>query len=77
MLEAIGYNGWALHALIWLPVLGMAQVLWEDEARAKHIALAWSVLVFVLSLGLWWRTILVWAEDSSSRAARTGSARGA
>jgi NADH-quinone oxidoreductase subunit M len=54
MLEAIGYNSWALHALIWLPVLGMAHVLLDEEGRAKYIALAWSIVVFVVSLGLWW-----------------------
>jgi NADH-quinone oxidoreductase subunit M len=54
MLEAIAYDSWALHALIWLPILGMAHVLFGDEARAKTTALRWSVVVFVLSLGLWW-----------------------
>lgn len=54
MLESIGYANWALHALIWLPVLGMGLVLWADEARAKTVAFWWSVGVFVLSLGLWW-----------------------
>ncbi len=54
MLDSIGYAGWALHALIWLPILGMGLVLWADEARAKHVALWSSLAVFVLSLGLWW-----------------------
>jgi NADH-quinone oxidoreductase subunit M len=54
MLESIGYAGWALHALIWLPVLGMGLVLWAEEARAKTIAFWWSIGVLVLSLGLWW-----------------------
>jgi NADH-quinone oxidoreductase subunit M len=54
LLESIGYPGWALHALVWLPVLGMGLVLWSEEARAKHIAFWWSLGVFVLSLGLWW-----------------------
>ncbi len=54
MLEAIGYGGWALHALVWLPVLGVGLVLGSDEARAKTLAFWWSVGVFVLSLGLWW-----------------------
>ena len=54
MLDAIGFGGWALHALIWLPVLGMVLVLWADEARAKTLAFWWSIGVFVLSLGLWW-----------------------
>lgn len=54
MLDSIGYAGWALHALIWLPILGLGLVLWADEGKAKHIALWWSLAVFVLSLGLWW-----------------------
>ncbi|NJD19684.1 MAG: NADH-quinone oxidoreductase subunit M [Gemmatimonadetes bacterium] len=54
LLESVGYAGWALHALIWLPVLGMGLVLWMEEERAKHIAFWWSLGVFVLSLGLWW-----------------------
>ena len=32
MLDAIGYGSWALHALVWLPVVGMVLVLWADEA---------------------------------------------
>jgi NADH-quinone oxidoreductase subunit M len=54
MLESVGYAGWVLHALIWLPLLGMGLVLWADERRAKHVAFWWSLGVFVLSLGLWW-----------------------
>jgi NADH-quinone oxidoreductase subunit M len=53
-MDSIGYAGWALHALIWLPVLAMGLVLWADAARAKHVALWSSLAVFVLSLGLWW-----------------------
>ena len=54
LLDSIGYAGWALHALIWLPVLGMGLVLATDESRAKTVAFWWSVGLFVLSLGLWW-----------------------
>jgi NADH-quinone oxidoreductase subunit M len=54
LVESIGYAGWVLHALIWLPVLGMGLVLWAEESRAKTIAFGWSMGVFVLSLGLWW-----------------------
>ncbi len=52
--DSIGYAGWALHALIWLPILAMGLVLWSDEKRAKHVAFWLSLVVFVLSLGLWW-----------------------
>ena len=54
MLDALAYDSWALHALIWLPLVGMVHVLWAPEQRAKHLALWWSVAVFVLSMGLWW-----------------------
>jgi len=54
ILTAIGYQSWILHALIWLPVLGMGLVLWVEEERAKTVAFWWSLGVFVLSLGLWW-----------------------
>ena len=54
LLDAIGYSGWALHALVWLPALGAGLVLWAGEAQAKKVAFWWSLAVFVLSLGLWW-----------------------
>ncbi len=54
LLDAIGYEAWVLHALVWLPVLGMGLVLWAEEARAKTVAFWWSLGVLVLSLGLWW-----------------------
>ncbi|MDP2956633.1 MAG: NADH-quinone oxidoreductase subunit M [Longimicrobiales bacterium] len=54
MLESVGYSGWALHALIWLPILALGLVLWAEEERAKHLAFWASAGVFVLSLGLWW-----------------------
>ncbi|MGE0160659.1 MAG: NuoM family protein [Gemmatimonadales bacterium] len=54
LLDAIGYGDWILHTLVWLPVLGMGLVLWSDEKEAKTVAFAWSLGVFVLSLGLWW-----------------------
>ena len=54
MLNALAYDSWVLHALIWLPFVGMIHVLWAPEERAKHLAFWWSLAVFVLSLGLWW-----------------------
>ncbi|MDH3206234.1 MAG: NADH-quinone oxidoreductase subunit M [Gemmatimonadota bacterium] len=53
-LDSVGYTGWVLHALVWLPVLGLGLVLASDEARAKTVAFWWSLGVMVLSLGLWW-----------------------
>jgi len=54
LLDSIGYGDWILHVLLWLPLLGVAVVLTGPVARAKHLAFAWSLLVLVLSLGLWW-----------------------
>ena len=36
MLESIGYGAWVLHALIWLPILGIGLVLWAEEEAAKN-----------------------------------------
>jgi NADH-quinone oxidoreductase subunit M len=54
LLQAIGYEAWALHALVWLPLAGIAAVLVSSEERASRIAFAWTAVLFVLSLGLWW-----------------------
>jgi NADH-quinone oxidoreductase subunit M len=54
LLDAIRYDAWALHALVWLPLAGMLHVLVTSEKNAKHVAFGWSLAVFVLSLGLWW-----------------------
>jgi NADH-quinone oxidoreductase subunit M len=53
-LDAIGYSGWILHGLVWLPLVGMAAVLLFSEQTAKKLAFGWSAALFVLSLGLWW-----------------------
>jgi NADH-quinone oxidoreductase subunit M len=54
ILDAIGYDAWVLHALIWLPLAGVVAVLLAPEERAKHVAFWWSAGVFLLSLGLLW-----------------------
>ena len=54
LLDLISYDAWALHVLVWAPLVGMGVVLAAPEARAKHIAFWWSVAVMVVSLGLWW-----------------------
>jgi NADH-quinone oxidoreductase subunit M len=53
-LASIGYDWWALHTLVWLPLVGIGFVLAAPEQKAKHVAFWWSLGVFVLSLGLWW-----------------------
>ena len=54
LLDAVGYDLWILHALIWLPLAGVAGVLLAPEHRAKEVAFGWTAAIFVLSLGLWW-----------------------
>ncbi len=54
LLDSIGYGGWALHALTWLPLAGIGGVLLSPPERAKHVAFGWSAFLFLLSLGLWW-----------------------
>ena len=54
ILDLIGYSAWGLHALVWLPLVGMVVVLSSSEERAKDVAFGWSIMLFVLSLGLWW-----------------------
>jgi NADH-quinone oxidoreductase subunit M len=54
LLQAIGFEQWILHALLWLPILGIPVLFSAREALAGKIALAWTSLLFVLSLGLWW-----------------------
>ena len=54
LLTSIGYQGWALHVLLWLPLLGMAAVLAGPEESARRTAFVWSMVVFVVSVGLWW-----------------------
>ena len=54
MLDMVSYSDWILHALLWLPFAGAAHVLWAPTEHAKTVAFRWSLLVFVLSIGLWW-----------------------
>ncbi len=53
-LDAVGFGEWILHALIWLPLVGIGAVLLAPVERAKEIAFGWTTGLFVLSLGLWW-----------------------
>ncbi|HSG49114.1 MAG TPA: NADH-quinone oxidoreductase subunit M, partial [Longimicrobiales bacterium] len=69
LLESMSYGSWALHALVWLPLLGIGAILASPEARAKQVAFWWSLGVFVLSLGLWW------SFDPASGAMQMASSR--
>jgi NADH-quinone oxidoreductase subunit M len=53
-LQSVAFDRWILHALILLPLAGVVPVLLGDERSAKRMALAVTVIEFVLSLGLWW-----------------------
>ena len=53
-LADIGYTRWAIAALLWIPVAGAAAVLLWPAAQAKRIALAITLLEFLVSVGLWW-----------------------
>ncbi len=54
LLEGVAYSSWILHALVWLPLLGMFLVLALPEDRARGTAFWWSLGILVLSAGLWW-----------------------
>ena len=52
-LTSIGYGNWALHALIFLPLVAMAITLALPHATAKTFAFAASLLELLISLPLW------------------------
>jgi NADH-quinone oxidoreductase subunit M len=52
-LETIGYGSWVIHFLLWTPLVGMAVVLLGPAERAKELALAVSLIVFAVSVPLW------------------------
>ncbi|NIW35019.1 MAG: NADH-quinone oxidoreductase subunit M, partial [Gemmatimonadetes bacterium] len=52
-LNSIGYSAWAIHALLGIPILGMALVLAASEDRAKRLALGVSLLELLVSLPIW------------------------
>ncbi|MBW3555169.1 MAG: NADH-quinone oxidoreductase subunit M, partial [Gemmatimonadetes bacterium] len=52
-LNATGYGGWALHFLLWFPVVGMAITLASPAVRAKQVALAVALVEFLVSVPLW------------------------
>jgi len=53
-LMGIGYGQWVLNALLVLPLAGALAVLAAPAARAKHVALAVTLVEFLVSVGLWW-----------------------
>ena len=53
-LAGLEYGRWVIAALLWIPVVGAAAVLLAPASRAKHIALATTLVEFLVSIGLWW-----------------------
>ena len=53
LLEAVAFDSWILHVLVWGPMAAMLHVLLEDEERSGHIAFGWTLGLFAVSLGLW------------------------
>jgi NADH-quinone oxidoreductase subunit M len=53
VLESLGYSSWVLNFLIFFPVVGMVAVLLAGEAMAKRLALAFSLIEFLVSIPLW------------------------
>jgi len=54
MLNLIGYQAWVVPVLLTLPVLGALLVVAAPASRARGIALAVTLVEFVVSVGLWW-----------------------
>jgi NADH-quinone oxidoreductase subunit M len=52
-LSSLGLEHWILHALVWLPLLGIPLVLLAGEDRARFVAFGWTAGLFLLSLTLW------------------------
>ncbi|MFW6202063.1 MAG: Fe-S-binding domain-containing protein, partial [Gemmatimonadota bacterium] len=53
LLGSIGYGGWVLSALVWLPVLGAGLVLLGSDEAAKGRAFGVALLTFLVSVPLW------------------------
>ncbi len=50
----IDYGSWILNTLLILPLVGVIPVVLAPANRAKHIAMAVTLIELVISLGLWW-----------------------
>jgi NADH-quinone oxidoreductase subunit M len=64
-LDSIGYNSWALPALLLIPLVGAAVILLLrprtgasktaiEDARPRQIAFYTFLVEFIVSMGLWW-----------------------
>ena len=53
-LASIGYERWVVSALLILPLVGALGVMFVPVRRLRDTALVFSLVEFILSLGLWW-----------------------
>ncbi len=53
-LAGIGYQRWALDALLVLPLLGAGLVMLRPPEESKRLALWVALVEFLVSVGLWW-----------------------
>ncbi len=54
LLNIIGYQGWVVPVLLLLPVAGALLIVAAPTSRARSIALAVTLVEFLVSAGLWW-----------------------
>jgi NADH-quinone oxidoreductase subunit M len=54
LLASLQYESWALHALVLLPLLGALAVALLPARYSRQVALGVTLVVAVISLGLWW-----------------------
>ncbi|MGH7477206.1 MAG: complex I subunit 4 family protein [Longimicrobiales bacterium] len=53
LLNTVDYAGWALHFLVWFPLVAMAAVLLAPPTFARRLALTAAVIELIISLPLW------------------------
>ena len=68
-LASVGYNRWVIDALIAIPLFTAALIMFGPERLTREIALAGTLVEFVVSTGLWW------AYDPSTAAMQFQMAR--
>jgi len=54
LLNLIGYQAWVVPVLLLLPVAGALLIVLAPTSRARAIALAVTLVEFLVSAGLWW-----------------------
>ncbi len=54
VLNLIGYQAWVVPVLLLLPIVGALLIMLAPTGRARTIALAVTLVEFLVSAGLWW-----------------------